>query len=87
MDNFVKVQCFGIIWYQEWLPKIICIWDVSIFVGRPFYFFVHFPNVFINFHEYANLIISMLYRWMKLLCLTFVIFIELVRLDRFSAEI
>ena len=39
MDNLVKVQCFGIIWYQEWLPEIIRSWDVSIFVGTPFYFF------------------------------------------------
>ena len=34
-------------------------------------FFLRFPYVFINFHEYANLIISILYRWLKLLCLTF----------------
>ena len=59
MDNLVKVQCFGIIWYQEWLPKIIRNGDVSIFVGTPF---LRFPKVFIIFHEYANLIISILYR-------------------------
>ena len=70
MDNLIKVQRFCIIWYQEWLPKIIRSWVVSIFVGTPFYF-LRFLNVFINFHEYANLIISILYRWMKLLCLTF----------------
>ena len=68
MDNLIKVQRFGIIWYQEWLPKITCSWVVSIFVGTPF---LRFPNVFINFHECANLIISILDRWMKLLCLTF----------------
>ena len=38
MDNLVKVQWFGIIWYQDWLPKIIRSWVVSIFVGTPFYF-------------------------------------------------
>ena len=62
MDNLVKVQCFGIIWYQEWLHKIIRSCDVSIFVGIPFYFLVGFLNVFINFHEYAYLIISIFYR-------------------------
>ena len=72
MDNLVKVQCFGIIWYQEWLPKIIRSWDVSIFVGTPFLFFFKFPHVYINFHEYANVIIGILYRWMKLICLIFV---------------
>ena len=36
MDNLVKVQCFGIICYQELLPTIIRNWDVSIFVGTPF---------------------------------------------------
>ena len=42
MDNLVKVQWFGIIWYQEWLPKIIRSWVVSIFVGTPFYFYFDF---------------------------------------------
>ena len=42
MDNLVKVHCFGIIWYQEWLPKIIRSWVLSIFVGTPFYFFNDF---------------------------------------------
>ena len=42
MYNLVKVQWFGIIWYQEWLPKIIRNWVVSIFVGTPFYFFYNF---------------------------------------------
>ena len=51
-------------------------------MGIPFYF-LRFPNVFINFHEYANLIISIHYRWRKLLCLTFVFFIELVLKDEF----
>ena len=50
MDNLVKVQCFGIIWYQEWLPKIIRIWDVSIYVGTPFYFlrFPFYSLIFMN---------------------------------------
>ena len=34
--------------------------QVSLWV-HPF-IFLRFPNVFINFHEYANLIISILYR-------------------------
>ena len=42
MDDLVKKQWFGIIWYQEWLSKIIRSWVVSIFVGTPFYFFYDF---------------------------------------------
>ena len=38
--QFGKVQWFGIIWCQEWLPKIIRSWVLSIFVGTPFLFFM-----------------------------------------------
>ena len=51
MDNLLKVQRFGIIWYQEWLPKIILSWVASIFVGTPFYFFYDFlmySSIFMN---------------------------------------
>ena len=48
MDNLVKVQWFGIIWYQEWLPKIIRSWVVSIFVGTPFYDFLMYSLIFMN---------------------------------------
>ena len=42
MDKLVNVQCFGIIWSQEWLPKITRSWVVSIFMGTPFYIFYDF---------------------------------------------
>ena len=61
MDNLVKVQCFGIIWFQEWLPKIIRSGDVSILWIHPI-IFLRFSYVLIKLYEYANLIISILYR-------------------------
>ena len=73
LENLLNGQFGKLFWYQEWLPKIIHSCVVSIFVGTPFYF-LRFPNVFINFHEYANLIIIMLYRCYVLL----LFFIELV---------
>ena len=35
----------------------------------PFYDFSLIPNVFINIHEYANLIICISEHWMKVICL------------------
>ena len=59
MDNLVKVQWFGIIWYQEWLPKIIRSWVVSIVVGTPFYFF------------YDNLMYSLIFMNMQICSLAY----------------
>ena len=63
MDTSVKVQCVGIIWYQEWLPETIRSLDVRKYLcGYTFFYDFNFiSKLFVNFHEYANLIISILY--------------------------
>ena len=80
MDNLVNVQWFGIISYQEWLPKIIRSCFVSIFVGTPFIFFYDFlmySLIFMNMQ-----ICSLAYfaaEWSCYVLLLF--FIELVTYD------
>ena len=76
MDNLVKVQWFGIIWYQEWLPKITRSWVVSIFVGTPFLFFYDFLMYSFIFMNMQSLLAYFTAEWSCYVLLLF--FIELV---------
>ena len=72
LDHLVKVQSFGnylvpsMVAYNnsEVRRKYLCAYTLL--------FFMIF--LFINVPEYANFIISIHYRWMKLLCLTFIFY-------------
>ena len=50
MDNLVKVQWFGIIWYEEWLPKKSQL-SCKYFCGYTllfFYDFLMYSLIFMN---------------------------------------
>ena len=51
MDNLVKVQCFGIIWYQEWLQKNDSHLRCKYFCGYVLLFYYDFQmysSIFMN---------------------------------------
>ena len=54
MDNLVKVKWFGIIWYQEWLPKKFAAeLLVSLWIHPFFYDFLMYLLIFMNMQTWS----------------------------------